>query len=139
MYAFVQGEKIISKSGQELVPDESGIITIFFDGRERRFIATQFIKYLRMNGYVKPDKKRQRKFVNASRYSVKRTWTKRNERKVRTDWTRSGFKVKVFEGSDLIGEFISLSEAARAIGISKTVAHRIYYGKVKSNYKICKC
>lgn len=119
MTPFVLQNDRLYQAGKPL-PVKDGIITAVVEGRERRYVKEKFIQYLNNNRLLT---------VHLPKPKVVKTWTKRNERKQRTNSPRSGNGVKVFKDGVCVDQFISITRCAKAIRKSKATISRIIRGE----------
>jgi hypothetical protein len=149
MTCFVSEEKIYDHQGKEIVPDENGIIVLQVNKTPRRFVKDKFIKYLEKNNLIIPlprisvsrtvvaPKKTEQNKIRRER---PKKYVIHNVRKVRTDFTRKGTKIKAKKGNKVLGTFISISRCATALGISKSQISKVISGQstTRTEFKFIK-
>lgn len=137
MDLFVNEGNLYDRKGNEIVPDEKGIICVSLGEKPRRFVKEKLVNYLVQTGRaIQPPK------IKVKR-TIKRQWVrgkydrlgkprgKYNYRKpyVRTvQPPRTGNKIFI-EKDGVEKPFISISACAKAIGVSKSMLSKIKNGK----------
>lgn len=105
MTPFVLQNDRLYQAGKPL-PVKDGIITAVVEGRERRYVKEKFIQYLNNNRLLT---------VHLPKPKVVKTWTKRNERKQRTNSPRSGNGVKVFKDGVCVDQYYPVRQSDQKI------------------------
>lgn len=145
MTCFVSDGTIYDKAGNPIVPDENGMIELQEGEKKRRFVKEKFIDWLARNNklipppqikvkrtIVREQPKQKVVQLNSNEKKIK-TWTKRKERKVRTDFTRKGIKILAKKGDKVFGPFISITKCAEVVKISKAQISKVMRGEVTNN------
>ncbi len=116
--------KLYAPDGSEIIPDHKGLISLNIDGQDRKFLAEKLISYLENNEEIKKARKPRIKRVPIKRIPKAPQVVKPHA---------SGMPVTVLNNNGKkIGEYTSLSECSRKLGISKSIISKSMRGKSKT-------
>lgn len=121
---------LFTGAGDEILPDEKGIITVKIDGVERRFVKDKFINWLSQNNIELPAPKKKPERKTRERKERPLKYKKSGKKYIRTVKTpRKGTKIIAINNSkDVFGPFISLSACANELKLNKSHISRTLKG-----------
>lgn len=138
MNCFVNDGNIYDRRGNEIQPDEKGIVVLEVDNRPRKFVKDKLIDWLvRNNQFIPLPKIKVKTTIESPKVAadnrIKKArpakYTIRNVRKVRTDFTRKGFEITAKKDGIVYGPFISLAKCAEEVKVSKSQISKILRGE----------
>lgn len=140
MFCFVRENSIYDRGGNEIQPDGNGIVVLQVDDRPRRFVKEKLIDWLKRNNKIvpppkvkkPPPPKEKKPPVQKIKKERPKKYVIHKVRKVRTDFTRKGFKIKVTKDGVVQGTFLSINKCSDAIKVSKGHISKILRGKRKN-------
>lgn len=139
MNCFVSEGTIYDRRGNQILPDEKGIVVVEVGDKPRRFVKDKLIDWLaRSNQLIPPPKIKGKTTIESPKVAASKvtgerkakTWTRRKmEWKKRTDFTRKGFEITAKKDGIEYGPFISLAKCAAAVKVSKSQISKILRGE----------
>jgi len=140
---MLKDEKLYRLTGEPIIADDSGLISVVVDGITKRFVPVIFIKWVKAQPQfqpvtkqpkkvklplaVKPKKKKRKKKVVVKRDYK---WQRKKEA------VRRGISITVEKEGEVFGPFISLRECARELRISTNSVSRGLQGAKCHGYKL---
>lgn len=128
MTCFVNEGNIYDSKGNEIQPDNNGIIVFEVDNKPRRFVKNKLIDWLTRNNQLMPPPGKVAKEVIKVKRNRPKKYAIHKIRKVRTDFTRKGISIIAKKDGKEYGPFISLTKCSKEIKVSKSQISKVLLG-----------
>ena len=122
---IIKEDSIYDRNGNEIPVDENGYVRLTIAGKECRFVKPMFIAWVNKNPHVKSLP------VKTPKTIISQSRKKQKQRKIETrPRIRKGLNVIAENAGNKYGPFISLSDCAKNIGITKSTISKILNGGI---------
>lgn len=137
---YVDELQLLDAEGNEIIPDENGIVTVKINGNPRRFVKDKLLNWITKNGLSIPSPKRPRKKSKARKKRKPNSKPARSKKWERLKETvRSGTGITATKDGKVYGPFVSIAACEKGIGVTKSwIAKCLKKGKDCKGFKLKK-